>query len=632
MATKLAAVAVVLWASSTAAQVRTVERVRPNDNLAPAGITMRNVLAVRMEARPAQWHPQGDEAPGAIVPVFAEIGRQAQIPGPLIRVTGGTDVNLVIRNAVPNTVLTVHGLHSRPAIAPPGGTFTDSIQLSYGQVQQMRFRLDRPGTYYYWGTTTGASFDARTKEDAQLTGVIVVDEPGERRPRDRILVLGMWADTAASETSRHRLRELFVINGKTWPWTDRLIHERGTPVRWRVVNASADMHPMHLHGFAYRVTRRGDGRDDLALARPEVVNTERMLPGQTMSLTFTPDRLGTWIFHCQTPSHTIARGPLGYPPRDVLPTVHGGTAAPPLGGLIAAVEVRPPEDDTTHRIAQPPPPEPARRVRMILQPNGGTTSTTPLYGVFIDTAGLTPEIDRGQRAGPPLILDRGVQTSVMLINRIGEPTSMHWHGIETENGYDGVPGVSGIRPSVLQAIPTNDSLDVRLTPQRAGTFIYHSHYNDARQQRAGLVGALIVVDPGKWDPTKDFPVLISSPSDSAEEERGVLINGATTPLAFEMRRGVAHRLRLVNITTGRAGLSIELHQGGDTTTIASWRPIAKDGAEIPPTARGSRSARQPLSIGETMDFEFTPLRAGDYRMEARTRNGTLLGTLPIRVL
>ena len=33
-------------------------------------------------------------------------------------------------------------------------------------------------------------------------------------------------------------------------------------VRWRVVNASTDVHPMHLHGFYFRVRRRGDGKTD----------------------------------------------------------------------------------------------------------------------------------------------------------------------------------------------------------------------------------------------------------------------------------------------------------------------------------------------------------------------------------
>ena len=571
----------------------------------------------------AEWHPQGEDAPGAMVPAFGEIGRPAQIPGPLIRVAGGTDVIVVIRNAVPNTTLTVHGLHSRPAY---GAAFNDSIQLAYGQVQQLRFRLDRPGTYYYWGTTTGQAFNARTREDAQLTGVIVVDEPGERTPRDRIIVLGQWSDTTYTETTRRRQRELFVMNGRSWPHTDRIIYEKGEAVRWRVINASADLHPMHLHGFPFRVTRRGDGRADTLQARTEAVHTEAMTAGSTMSMSFTPDRLGSWLFHCAEPSHTDPRGPLGYALQTGMPNVQASYNAAAMGGLVTAVEVKMPEDDTTKTAGGP---EPARRVRMILQPNAGTTPTTPYFGVTLDTAGLNPEIERGQRIGPPLILTRGQTVGVNIVNRIGEPTTIHWHGLEVENTYDGVAGFSGIRPVVMQAIPQNDSMEVRMTPQRAGTFIYHSHYDESRQMRAGIVGAVIVTEPGKWDPARDIPVVVSSPSDSVAEETSVLINGSATPLVQELRRGITYRLRLVNITTARPGLRLELKQD---TTVTTWRPVAKDGTDLAATSRGTRTARQALSIGETMDVEVLLVRPGEYRLEAHTARGTLLGTLPIRVV
>ncbi len=620
---RLAVLALCVGGSTALAQARPVDRVRANDNRARAGIFSAGVLAVRMEARMAQWHPQGEDAPGAMVPAFAEIGRPAQIPGPLIRVAGGTDVIVVIRNAIMGTVLTVHGLHSRPAY---GAAFNDSIQLGYGQVQQLRFRLDRPGTYYYWGTTTGQAFGMRTREDAQLTGVIVVDEPGERAPRDRIVVLGMWADTARSETMRHRLRELFVMNGRSWPHTDRLVYEKGEAVRWRVINATADAHPMHLHGFHYRVTRRGDGRADTLQSRTDLVHTEAMPPGGTMSISFTADRLGNWLFRCAEPGHAIARGPLGYAPPPILPNMHGTNATTAMGGLVTAVEVRPPEDDTARA---PQSPEPARRLRMILQPNAGGTPTTPLFGVTIDTAGLNPEMERGQRIGPPLILNRGQPTSVLVVNRTGEPTAIHWHGIELESYYDGIPGFSGIRPILTPHIPPNDSFEVKMTPPRAGTFIYQSGLEESRQQRAGLVGALIVTEPGKWDPARDIPVVVSSPSDSIAEESQVLINGATVPLALELRRGITYRMRLINITTARPGLRLELKQD---TTVTTWRPVAKDGVDLPATARGARPARQSLSIGETMDVEVLLVRPGEYRLEAHTRSGTLLGTLPIRVV
>jgi len=606
------------------------ERVRGNDNRARAGVLSGSTLALRMEARLAEWHPDGDDRPGVLVPVFAEIGRQASIPGPLIRVPAGTQVITVVRNAVPNTVLTIHGLHSRPVV---GAAFNDSIQLNYAQIQTLRFKLDRPGTYYYWATTTGAAFKDRVREDGQLTGVIVVDEAGERQPKDRIMVIGEYADSVGTELNRHRLRQLFVINGRSWPQTDRLIYERGDTVRWRVINASPEVHPMHLHGFYFRVRRRGDGKADTVYgARGDLVNTERMVPGATIYATWTADRVGNWLFHCHIPEHFEARGPLGYPiqltvAQQQAAAQHANMSAA-MGGLVAGIEIKPAEDDTVPVGTAVSFPPPGRRIRMLMRPNVGTTPSRPFYGVVLDQSGIEPPADVGQHVGPPLILTKGEPVSIMVINRLTEPTSVHWHGIELESYFDGVPGLSGMKPQLAPMIAPSDSFEVRFTPPRAGTFIYHTHVNETRQQRAGLAGPLIVVDRGKFDPNKDFSVLVSSPADSVDEEQAVLFNGSLQPTPLLLRRGVASRLRLINITTGRPGLRLELLQD---STYMTWRVLAKDGADLPADARAPRLARQPLSIGETMDVEFSPSRPGDYRLEARSTFGALLGTLLIRV-
>ena len=64
---------------------RASERVRPNDNRHAAGTMRDGVLDLQLEARTATWHPDGDDAPGAEMMAFAEVGKAAQIPGPLIR-------------------------------------------------------------------------------------------------------------------------------------------------------------------------------------------------------------------------------------------------------------------------------------------------------------------------------------------------------------------------------------------------------------------------------------------------------------------------------------------------------------------------------------------------------------------
>jgi hypothetical protein len=162
--------------------------------------------------------------------------------------------------------------------------------------------------------------------------------------------------------------------------------------------------------------------------------------------------------------------------------------------------------------------------------------------------------------------------------------------------------------------------------------MYHSHVDAVHQLRAGLVGPLLVVDKRSYDPTKEILFLVTSPLDSAEEERSVLVNGMQRPPALELKKGGVFRIRTMNGTVGRADLVVSLHDAEPADTAeGTWRPLAKDGWEIPPAERTLRSAHRPLTIGETADFEFSAVREGDYRIEARTGDGAVLGVLDLHV-
>ncbi len=609
---------------------RRTERIRPNDNLRPAGTLRGGVLTLGLEARVGMWHPDGDRAAGAAVPAFAEAGRPLQIPGPMIRVPAGTEVLVTVKNAVADSALTLYGLVSRPV---PSDSTAEAVQVAPGAVRELRFRLDTPGTYYYWGTTMGRPFNVRTREDAQLSGAIIVDGPDADARRDRVMVIGGWADTAgaaARELNRRRERVLLVVNGRSWPHTTRLSYALGDTIRWRVINASADLHPMHLHGFYFSVDGRGDGTADTTYAEPrrERVVTEKLNPGRTMALSWVPERPGNWLFHCHVPSHFAARGSLGMP-RDsaALSRPHhvDNHALRGMNGLVVGIHVAP----GRQAIAQRPPAPGPRRIRLLVRPSAGGTEALPVYSYALHEGGPEPPPDSGVRAGPPIVLTRGVPASITVVNRTPEQTAVHWHGMELESYFDGVAGFSGTDGRVSPIIASADSFEARFTPPRAGTFIYHTHVDELRQQPAGLSGALIVVDPGRfYEPATDIPVLISSPRDPADEMRAVLLNGKLTPGPVEVRVGIPHRLRLINITTGRPGMRMELRQD---TTLAAWRVMAKDGAELPTARQVVRPALQPISIGETVDVEFTPTAAGEFRLEAWTGNGALLlATLPLR--
>jgi hypothetical protein len=87
-----------------------------------------------------------------------------------------------------------------------------------------------------------------------------------------------------------------------------------------------------------------------------------------------------------------------------------------------------------------------------------------------------------------------------------------------------------------------------------------------------------------------------------------LLNGrASDHPPIVMRAGVPHRLRLIGFPVAPTRV-FSLVRGD--STLATWRALAKDGADLPPSLAREGPARQAVSVGETYDVEVVP-RAGD---------------------
>jgi hypothetical protein len=72
---------------------------------------------------------------------------------------------------------------------------------------------------------------------------------------------------------------------------------------------------------------------------------------------------------------------------------------------------------------------------------------------------------------------------------------------------------------------------------------------------------------------------------------------------------------------------VELWRGD---SLATWRRVGKDGADLPEAMRVARPARTSLSIGETMDYEVVARAGDELRLEVHVATGALLGTQVIR--
>jgi len=298
---------------------------------------------------------------------------------------------------------------------------------------------------------------------------------------------------------------------------------------------------MHLHGFYFSVDAV-EGPNNMDPPLPNVV-TARLSAFATMSMSWMPERAGNWLFHCHFADHIVPHGTLGgespgvgverigpWPGRTVHadPQNHAVTA---MAGLITGIVVR--ERSLAHE-AEPPGARRALRLVAIQDPE--FPDAQPSLRFVLDT----PHDPRGRvEAWPglsvPLNLTRGEPVAITVVNRMREPTAVHWHGIELDSYFDGVPGFSGSGTRLSPLIAPGDSFVARFTPPRAGTFMYHSHVDEPRQQRAGLVGPLIVRDDAAADMSLDITFLFKLAR--ARDNGPFEINGQLNPDTLRLRAG-----------------------------------------------------------------------------------------------
>jgi FtsP/CotA-like multicopper oxidase with cupredoxin domain len=116
-----------------------------------------------------------------------------------------------------------------------------------------------------------------------------------------------------------------------------------------------------------------------------------------------------------------------------------------------------------------------------------------------------------------------------------------------------VPGWSGDASEITPVIAPGSSFVARMTPPRAGTFIYHTHWHDLSQLTNGIYGPLIVLPPGeKFDAAADLSFVFSIGDLGALGEMA-LINGTPQTKTLQLQAGKKYRFRLINISTNNQG-------------------------------------------------------------------------------
>ena len=240
-------------------------------------------------------------APGLVANCWGYNGR---VHGPTIEAVEGDRVRIYVTNRLPeptsihwhgillpNGMDGVAGLNQEPI--PPGETF------------RYEFILRQHGTQMYH-----PHFDEMTQMAMGLMGLLIIhprDPQALRVDRDFAILLSEWlieAGTARPNPSEMVDFDILTMNGRVFPGTEPLVVRQGERVRIRLVNLSATSHhPIHLHGYHFRITGTDGGRIPSSAQWTE--STVLVPVGSSRDIEFTADAPGDWALHCHMTHHLM---------------------------------------------------------------------------------------------------------------------------------------------------------------------------------------------------------------------------------------------------------------------------------------------------------------------------------------
>src|SRR5712691_6445455 len=253
----------------------------------------KGVKVFRLVAEPVQ----AEFVPGRVVSVW---GYNGSMPGPTIEVTEGDRVRVLFENRLPEPQ-TVHWHGLEVPIEMDGVPAISQPLVMPGESFTYEFTVHQNGTYFYHTHMAMA-------EMLGLIGFFVIHPKQPYQPvvqKDFGIILQEWA-VLPNNTVPNTLSMEFnwlTFNGKAGPAATPMLVKLGERVRIRLINIGMDHHPIHLHGFQFRVTGTEAGRIPESAWYPQ--NTVLVGVAQARDIEFDADRPGDWMLHCHLPHHMM---------------------------------------------------------------------------------------------------------------------------------------------------------------------------------------------------------------------------------------------------------------------------------------------------------------------------------------
>ena len=232
-------------------------------------------------------------------------GFNGRVNATVIEAVEGERIRIYVTNrlAVP-TSIHWHGLYLPNGMDGVGGLTQPYIKA--GETAKYEWTLRQHGTFMFH-----SHHDEMTQMGMGLIGMFVVHprnpSADDRVDRDFSLMISEWAikpGTARPNTLEMSDFNVLTINGKVFPSTAPLVCRMGDRVRLRLGNLGAtDHHPMHIHGYHFRITATDGEAIPRSAQWPET--TVLVAVGQTRTIEFIADAPGDWAFHCHMTHHVM---------------------------------------------------------------------------------------------------------------------------------------------------------------------------------------------------------------------------------------------------------------------------------------------------------------------------------------
>jgi manganese oxidase len=230
-------------------------------------------------------------------------GYNGQSPGPTIEAVEGDKVRIFVTNKLPeHTTIHWHGMLLPSGMDGVGGL--TQPQIKPGKTFVYEFELKKSGTFMYHPHA-----DEMVQMAMGMMGMFIIhprDPKFRRVDRDFVFLLSTYDIEPGSyvpKVTEMTNFTMWTFNTRVFPGIDHLVVRKGDRARVRVGNLTMTNHPIHMHGYDFKVTCTDGGWVPESAQWPET--TIDVPVGSIRAYEFNAIYEGDWALHCHKSHHTM---------------------------------------------------------------------------------------------------------------------------------------------------------------------------------------------------------------------------------------------------------------------------------------------------------------------------------------